>query len=181
MRKADALKKHLIRISDITRAAGVSVPTVHYYLREGLLTTPVKTSRNMAYYDPICVEEIGLIKELQTKRFLPLSVIKMILQARRDGQDAEHVVEMQSLFEGLFHPVRTATTPKEISFDELVTATEVSESILRMLEGSGLLIGVETEKGRYYDDLDVHIVLMAAVRILLIRLPLGKIFFRMPE
>ncbi len=159
MEKSEVIKKNLMRISDIAQSAGVSVPTVHYYLREGLLTAPVKTSRNMAYYDPICVEEIKLIKEFQTERFLPLSMIKMILQAKREGQDAEHVVEMRFLLEKLFHPAKTEAALKELTFSELATATGVSESLLRTLEGGGLLMPVKIEgKQQYYDDIDVCIV-----------------------
>ena len=56
-----------------------------HYLREGLLPEPVKTSRNMAYYPPEFVERIRLIKQLQEERFMPLRVIRDLL----DREDAE--------------------------------------------------------------------------------------------
>ena len=39
----------------------------------------MRTSRNMAYYPPEFVERIRLIKRLQEERFMPLRVIKDVL------------------------------------------------------------------------------------------------------
>ncbi|HYC56387.1 MAG TPA: MerR family transcriptional regulator [Candidatus Binatia bacterium] len=70
----------LLRISDLARETGVSTATIKFYIREGLLPPPtLKTGRNMAYYDRFFVTRIRFIKELQQKRFLPLDVIKSIL------------------------------------------------------------------------------------------------------
>ena len=54
--------------------------TIKHYLREGLLPEPVKTSRNMAWYPREFVERVQLIKQLQEERFLPLKVIKEVLE-----------------------------------------------------------------------------------------------------
>ena len=42
----------LLKIGALARAAGVSVSTVKFYAKEGLIRAAVKTGRNMAYYDP---------------------------------------------------------------------------------------------------------------------------------
>ena len=68
-----------LTLGELARAAEVPVGTVKYYLREGLLPQPVRTSRNMAYYPPDFVERIRLIKRLQEERFMPLRVIKDVL------------------------------------------------------------------------------------------------------
>ena len=97
-------KGQLMRISEVARAAGVSIPTVHYYMKQGLLMAPAVTSRNMAYYDPHCVDEIRLIKELQTKKYLPLAVIKLIMQHERTGQDSAHLIETREVLGEMFRP-----------------------------------------------------------------------------
>ncbi|RMF24705.1 MAG: MerR family transcriptional regulator [Deltaproteobacteria bacterium] len=80
MTASAAKKKGLYRISDLARQTGVSTGTIKFYIREGLLPPPtLKTGRNMAYYDRSFVDRIRTIKELQRKRFLPLDVIKAIL------------------------------------------------------------------------------------------------------
>ena len=65
---------------ELAEAAGVSAGTIKHYLREGLLPEPIRTSRNMAYYPREFVERVKLIKQLQEERFLPLKVIKEILE-----------------------------------------------------------------------------------------------------
>jgi DNA-binding transcriptional MerR regulator len=71
----------MLKISELAEQSDVPVATVRHYLREGLLPEPVKTSRNMAYYPPEFVERIRLIKQLQEERFMPLRVIKQLLDA----------------------------------------------------------------------------------------------------
>ena len=66
--------KDLLKISELVKSAQVPVTTIHYYVQEGLITPPTKTSRNMAYYDAECIQEIQLIRELQTKH-IPLADI----------------------------------------------------------------------------------------------------------
>ncbi|MBK9031161.1 MAG: MerR family transcriptional regulator [Myxococcales bacterium] len=71
----------LVRISDLARQAGVPAATIKHYMREGLLPRPsARTSRNMAYYDPRLAERVRAIKDLQTRRFLPLKLIHEILE-----------------------------------------------------------------------------------------------------
>ena len=50
LKKMAAAKKDMLKISQLAQRAGVSIPTVKHYVREGLLPRPMKTSRNMAYY-----------------------------------------------------------------------------------------------------------------------------------
>ncbi len=71
----------LLKMSELAERSGVSAGTIKHYLREGLLPEPVKTSRNMAYYPPEFVERIRTIKRLQEERFMPLKLIKRVLDA----------------------------------------------------------------------------------------------------
>jgi DNA-binding transcriptional MerR regulator len=73
--------RELLKISELAEASDVPVATVRHYLREGLLPEPVKTSRNMAYYPPEFADRIRLIKQLQEERFMPLKVIKELLES----------------------------------------------------------------------------------------------------
>ena len=73
-------QRELLKISELAERSGVPVATVRHYLREGLLPEPVKTSRNMAYYPPEFVDRIRLIKQLQEERFMPLRVIRELLE-----------------------------------------------------------------------------------------------------
>ena len=83
----------LLKMKELAEASGVSTGTIKHYLREGLLPEPVKTSRNMAYYPPEFVERIKLIKQLQEERFLPLAVIRSMLDD--DPERARALVELE--------------------------------------------------------------------------------------
>jgi DNA-binding transcriptional MerR regulator len=69
-----------LKMSELATASGVSAGTIKHYLREGLLPEPVRTSRNMAYYPPDFVERIRTIKRLQEERFMPLRLIREVLE-----------------------------------------------------------------------------------------------------
>jgi DNA-binding transcriptional MerR regulator len=83
----------LLKMRQLAEASGVSSGTIKHYLREGLLPEPVKTSRNMAYYPPEFVERIRLIKQLQEERFMPLKLIKSMLEKEPDR--ARALVELE--------------------------------------------------------------------------------------
>lgn len=83
----------LLKMRELAEASGVSAGTIKHYLREGLLPEPVRTSRNMAYYPPEFVERIKLIKQLQEERFMPLRVIKAMLDD--DPERARALVELE--------------------------------------------------------------------------------------
>jgi DNA-binding transcriptional MerR regulator len=74
----------LLKMAELAERCGVSAGTIKHYLREGLLPEPVRTSRNMAYYPPDCVERIRLIKRLQEERFMPLKLIRVLLAESDD-------------------------------------------------------------------------------------------------
>lgn len=83
----------LLKISELAEQSGVSAGTIKHYLREGLLPEPVKTSRNMSYYPPEFVERIRLIKQLQEERFMPLKLIKSMLDD--EPERARRLVELE--------------------------------------------------------------------------------------
>jgi DNA-binding transcriptional MerR regulator len=78
-----AAERQLLKISELAERSEVSAGTIRHYLREGLLGEGdgiVRTSRNMAYYPHQLVERVRLIKRLQEERFMPLRMIKVVLE-----------------------------------------------------------------------------------------------------
>ncbi|MGE5858889.1 MAG: MerR family transcriptional regulator, partial [Solirubrobacterales bacterium] len=90
--KAKPKNEEMLRMGELARASGVSAATIKHYLREGLLPEPVKTSRNMAYYPAEFVERIKMIKQLQEERYMPLRVIKDLLE--EDPDRAKALIEL---------------------------------------------------------------------------------------
>src|SRR6266550_778644 len=90
--KARTEQEEMLRMGELAQASGVSAATIKHYLREGLLPEPVKTSRNMAYYPAEFVERIRMIKQLQEERYMPLRVIKDLLE--EDPERARALIEL---------------------------------------------------------------------------------------
>lgn len=70
-----------MRMRELEKRTGVGRETIRYYIREGLLPEPTRASRNSASYSDDHVARLKAIKRLQDERFLPLSVIKTLLDA----------------------------------------------------------------------------------------------------
>jgi len=70
-----------MRMRDLEKASGVGRETIRDYIREGLLPEPDKASRNSARYCEVHVARLKAIKRLQEERFLPLAVIRTLLEA----------------------------------------------------------------------------------------------------
>ncbi len=77
-----------VKMSVLARLSGVPAATIKHYVNAGLVPEPTRTGRNMAYYDVSTVERVQRIKELQRTRFLPLKVIRDVLDgAAHDDPD----------------------------------------------------------------------------------------------
>jgi DNA-binding transcriptional MerR regulator len=123
-----------LKMSELAERSGVSAGTIKHYLREGLLGSQeevVRTSRNMAYYPEEFVERIRLIKRLQEERFMPLRVIREVLDRAIAAREIGRVSRTQ---------VRQSY--------------EIPQNVLRRLEELGVL----TPNSRGYDADDVAII-----------------------
>jgi DNA-binding transcriptional MerR regulator len=141
----------MLKMKQLSEASGVSAGTIKHYLREGLLgdgDEVVKTSRNMAYYPPEFVERIKLIKQLQEERFMPLAVIKSVLDD--DPERARALVELEDrILERAL-----AGDRKRVSAAELQRRYGVPQEVLERLAK----LGVITPNSRGYGQRDVEIV-----------------------
>lgn len=141
---------------ELARSTGVSPQTIHFYMRTGLLRPPERTARNMAYYGAEHVEDIRLIKELQSQRYLPLSVIKRILAARREGKDVTALEDMRRSIDDVFRP-QDPRAARPIGVAAFRQATGLSAAQVGRLERLGLIRPARSARGARYDDLDVRI------------------------
>lgn len=145
----------LVKMSGLARLSGVPAATIKHYLREGLLPAPDHKNRNVAYYDPALAERIRRIKELQRSRFLPLKVIREVLDADAlpSRDDALGTAIARVLSE---RPATERRTRPEL------IASGMPEAELDWLEGIGLLSPAD---GTYAgDDLELLRVLGASRR-----------------
>lgn len=83
-KKAEAPADAPYRIKDLAESSGFSRETIRFYILQGLLPPPVKTSLNMGWYTDRHLELLSLIRKLQNERFLPLKAIKSLMQGASD-------------------------------------------------------------------------------------------------
>jgi DNA-binding transcriptional MerR regulator len=86
----------MLKMSELTERSGVSAGTIKHYLREGLLGGEdmiVRTSRNMAWYAPELVDRVKLIKRLQEERFMPLKLIRGVIES--DPERMRALIEVE--------------------------------------------------------------------------------------
>jgi DNA-binding transcriptional MerR regulator len=138
----------LLKMKQLAEQSGVSAGTIKHYLREGLLPDPVKTSRNMAYYPPEFVERIRLIKQLQEERFMPLKLIRSMLE-----DDPERAAALVELEDRILEKARQREGSR-VSGAELRRRYDIPKEVLDRLGELGVL----TPTGRGYARRDVEIV-----------------------
>lgn len=68
-----------MKMAELERRSGVGRETIRYYIREGLLPEPERRARNVAVYSDLHTQRLRTIKRLQEERFLPLDVIRRVL------------------------------------------------------------------------------------------------------
>ncbi|MFF8291770.1 MerR family transcriptional regulator [Streptomyces sp. NPDC016309] len=81
-----------MRIGELSRRTGVAVPTIKYYVREGLLPAGRLTSPNQASYDTLHERRLRLIRALLDVGGLSVAAIREVLDAVDD--DGRPVHEM---------------------------------------------------------------------------------------
>jgi DNA-binding transcriptional MerR regulator len=139
----------LLKMSELAEQSGVSAGTIKHYLREGLLPEPVRTSRNMAYYPPEFVERIRLIKRLQEDRFMPLRLIKGVMD--EDPERAHALIELE---DRIIERAAAAQEQGRVSRAEIRRRYEVPDNVLERLEDLQIL----SPNSRGYDADEVKII-----------------------
>jgi hypothetical protein len=152
------------RIDDLAHEAGVTVDTIRYYQREGLLPPAVRSGR-VKRYGREHLEQLHRIRDLQARRF-SLAAIRALL-------------DKPSLTAGLF----ANDDATSYSFDELVEASGVGPGMAGQLRAAGVLRD-PAEFGRDgYDGRDLDL-LRAVFELRAVGLPddvvvaLGRIYAR---
>ena len=149
--KAPESTEGLLRMGALAEASGVPAATIKHYLREGLLPAPVKTSRNMAWYSPEYVDRIKLIKRLQEERYLPLGVIKRILE-----NEPDRVEERLELGDTLLARSEGFGGGKSITRKRATAKFGLPEDVLDGFERIGAIEPIEGRSGVRYSQPDAE-------------------------
>jgi DNA-binding transcriptional MerR regulator len=159
-------RKGLYKISDVSRETSVPVGTIKFYIRAGLLPGPtLKTGRNMAYYDRGFIDRIRCIRELQQKRFLPLGVIKAIMDGDTDVISPREVATLLSLEGKLYEAVHYGPDPVPVPRAEAALRFGLDDESLALCIDLGLLSPKMRGGSEHFEGDDILVLeSMAAMR-----------------
>jgi DNA-binding transcriptional MerR regulator len=156
----------LMRIKKLSEETGVPRGTIKFYIREGLIPRPIKTQLNMAYYNDKHLDAIRLVKELQSKRFLPLSIIKQIVGVRKDDMTIEELRTIFQMDGKLFLHLKERPKIKPVSAKKLCEWTGVPLKEIKELGENHILDPIKKGNKIFYDEDDIRIVeLWAKARV----------------
>ncbi len=141
------------RVEQLALAADVSVDTVRYYRRQGLLPAPEREGR-IALYGDDHLARIARIKELQRRGFT-LAVIRRFLAGELDPADEE----LAAAVVGAVDPGPGAVEADErLSLAELARRTGVPEAVLASLVKEHLLVARRHGGEEHFTPADVELL-----------------------
>jgi len=112
----------------------------------------LKTGKTMAYYDPACVERIKRIKRLQKEQFLPLDVIKRLLDS---GPAYEEELQMG---QAILKSHKAFSPGKPVPESSIERRTGYPLRKIRLLEREGLVMPARKDGTCEYDATDCQII-----------------------
>jgi DNA-binding transcriptional MerR regulator len=143
-----------MKIKELIDQTGVSRQTIHYYLREGLLQKPKKTKLNQAEYGQDHVERLLLVKELQERFFLPLSVIKGVISTMHDLNRSESFLRVKA---ENFKPREQFLPERIVGEEAFLTETGMTAERLGDFEGYGIISPTITRGRKIFGQDDISI------------------------
>jgi DNA-binding transcriptional MerR regulator len=140
----------------LARAAGVTRATVKHYNELGLLLPALFTGANMAYYDPVCVDRILLVRELRTQRRLPLQTIGEMLRTQGADRVAQALDVTRALRADLVEAL-AGERSAPVSLEELLSIPGMDPRVLEELEKLELIRPLSGGGTRSYDALSLKV------------------------
>ncbi len=120
-----------MKISELSRRTQTPVPTIKYYIREGLLPRGEPLGRTQARYGEGHVERLLLIRSLREVADLPIAVIRETLQAAEESPSGEQ-------HDSHLGVALAALSPElDVPAEESSAYEEASARVDRLLEALG--------------------------------------------
>jgi len=128
---------------------GLSISKVRYLEEEGLVK-PERTSGGYRKFSNGDVRQLQKILKLQKEKYLPLSVIKIMLKTTSFDEEIK-LTESEDI-------APSFNSSKKTKVDDIAKTTDLSLEEIENLENYNILQPQETEEGKVYDSLDTGIM-----------------------
>jgi len=103
------------------------------------------------------LNEIRLIKELQAKRFLPLSVIKEVMKGGKGNLTVDEIKTLSEIEGKLYQNMRKSFSVRKITAKQLSRQTGLSLKDLTAMESIGLIHPIRKGKRKYYGEDEIRL------------------------
>lgn len=124
-----------MRIAELSRRSGVSIPSIKYYLREGLLPAGESTGRNQAVYGEAHLARLRLIRALIDVGGLSIAAAREVLSAV-DSPELERHFLLGVAHRTLHRPVRRDPTDP--------TWLAAQDEVIELARRRGWLIDIDS-------------------------------------
>ncbi len=155
-----------LRVEELARRCGVSVDTIRFYQKRGLLDPPLRQGR-IALYGLAHAERLGRIKELQAMG-LTLAVISKVLSGELDDADLPLAAVVARA------RVQGEAQLTLLTLGELAERSGVPVELIEAVVRDGLLVARWVEGVQYFTDVDIGVV-EAGLQLLGAGIPLPEL------
>jgi DNA-binding transcriptional MerR regulator len=132
--------RFVYKMKDLCTRSGMPRQAIHFYIREGLLPEGRKTGKNVAFYSDAHLDRLRLIKQLQHERFLPLKVIKAVLDEHDGTFDSAQRRQISEVKRRLPAPLAgRAPSAKTVDAASVLRRTGVDRRDLEAIADLGLV------------------------------------------
>lgn len=161
----DGTRAQRFRVGELADRCGLSVDTIRFYQKRGLLPPPERVGR-VGWYGPAHEERLARIRDLQAQGFT-LAVIRRLLEGELDAVDMPLVAAVAADGDG--------ERPEEfLSLAEVAARSGVPEELVAAVAAEGLLVPRRHAGEARYTEGDVTIV-SSALRLLETGLPMPEL------
>ena len=135
-----------MRISELSRHSGISISSIKFYIREGVLPAGERSQRNQAQYSEDHLRRLDLIKALREVADLPLDTVRAVLeQADRPYGDGDPIGTANAVIYPV--PERDRTESEKEEYDAMRGDDEMGVRVLNI----DLIADAITQMRKYID------------------------------
>lgn len=139
-------------IDQLASESGLPSRTIRFYAQEKLLPPPDSFKGRTALYSGHHLEILKLIKSLKEKRFMPLSVIKEVIE---DPQKLENLYDGLKVNEEIFNML--GYQPPTLDSKQMIQYANLTEKELNELEELKFIHPSFTDGRKQYSSTDLNI------------------------
>ena len=121
-----------MKISELVKRTGVPKETIHFYIRQGILRKPRKSSINAAEYNEGYIKQIQLIKDLRDNYYLPIPEIKKFVKNFKKQSASDRAISR--FHTQFFRPAERLLAEEITGEDAFCRATGLGRKWLRKAE-----------------------------------------------